>query len=134
MSPFGRVLLTYVCGIALCLALLVASGHCAIDTKHHDNSLGVLQYQINPFSYIGVNDIAEATNIEGNLNLRVKPIGTYMLFDQIVLLCGLPIERFQEVGRPFIMTYERQSHRMVEGIGCHELVRVDEIKLRKEIQ
>ena len=68
------------------------------------------------------------TQIDGNLNLRVRPVGTYMLYDEAVLFCGMPIDKFEGITEPFLLTYERVSHHSVQGIGCHVLVNVSEIK------
>jgi hypothetical protein len=108
------------------LLFLANSAHCS-TTKPQTNSLGVVQYSINPYIYEAVQNIAEVTEIDGNMNLRVKPVGTYMLYDDIILLCGRPVEKFTGITEPFLMTYERVSHRMVRGVACHELLRVDNI-------
>jgi hypothetical protein len=106
----------------------------AATGKQQPNSLGTVTYTANPYIYEAVNDIAGVNDVEGNLNLRVKPVGTYMLYDENILLCGMPIDKFQGVVSPFLMTYERQAHRAVAGVGCHNLLRVDPIQLRKDVQ
>jgi hypothetical protein len=108
------------------LLFLANSAHCS-TTKPQTNSLGVVQYSINPYIYEAVQNIAEVTEIDGNMNLRVKPVGTYMLYDDIILLCGRPVEKFTGITEPFLMTYERQAHHMVRGVACHDLLRVDNI-------
>ena len=113
--------------------LLANTAHCS-TTKPQVNSLGVLQYNDNPLIYEAVQTIAEVTEVDGNMNLRVKPVGTYMLYDEIIMLCGLPIDKFSGVDEPFVMTYKRQATRMAEGVACHELIRVDGIKMNKRIQ
>lgn len=117
--------------LALCIALLmclvlVATGHATTTTKQ-PNAFGTVSYQTNPYIYEAVIDIASADSVDGNLNLRVKPLGTYMLYDDTILLCGEPVEKFEGKGFPFLMTYERKSHHSVNGVGCHELIRVDAI-------
>lgn len=116
---------------ALCIALLmclvlVATGR-ATTTAKQPNAFGTVSYQTNPYVYEAVIDIASADSIDGNLNLRVKPLGTYMLYDDTILLCGEPVEKFEGRSFPFLMTYERKSHHSVNGVGCHELIRVDAI-------
>ncbi len=106
--------------------LLANAAHCS-TTKPQTNSLGVLQYNDNPYIYEAVQTIAEVTEVDGNMNLRVKPVGTYMLYDDIVLLCGMPLEKFNGVTEPFLMTYERQAHHMVRGVACHDLLQVNSI-------
>jgi hypothetical protein len=84
--------------------------------------------------YEAVQTIAEVTEVDGNLNMRVKPVGTYMLYDDIVLLCGLPIEKFSGIKEPFLMTYERRAHHMTRGVACHDLLRVDSIVPNERIK
>lgn len=117
------------------LLLLANAAHCQpITTKSRTNSLGIVQYNDNPYIYEAVQTIAEVAKIDGNMNLRVKPVGTYMLYDDIILLCGLPIEKFTGITEPFLMTYERKSHHMVRGVACHDLLRVDSIVPNEKIQ
>ena len=115
------------------LLFLANSAHCS-TTKPQTNSLGVVQYSINPYIYEAVQNIAEVTEIDGNMNLRVKPVGTYMLYDDIILLCGRPVEKFTGITEPFLMTYERVSHHMVRGVACHDLLRVDNIVPNEKVK
>jgi hypothetical protein len=93
-----------------------------------------VQYTENPYLYEAVQSLAEVTEVDGNMNLRVKPIGTYMLYDDNLLLCGLPTDAFQGIREPFLMTYERVSHTSVRGVGCHRLVRVDNIESNERVK
>jgi hypothetical protein len=63
----------------------------------------------------------------------VHPIWTYMLFDQQILFCGVPIDKFEGVSTPFAITYERQAHRSVQGVGCHTVVKVDNVVVSEEV-
>jgi hypothetical protein len=115
--------------------LLANAAHCLpVTTKPQTNSLGTLSYNDNPLMYEAVRTIAEVTEVDGNMNLRVKPVGTYMLYDDIVLLCGMPVEKFSGVTEPFLMTYERAAHHMVRGVACHELLRVDQIVSKERVK
>ena len=91
------------------------------------NSLGAIVYTDNPFIY-KAGAILEATNVHDNLNLRVNPLGTYQLFDENILICGLPIELFEGKVNPVVLTYTRSAPRMVDGVACHQLVRVDNME------
>jgi len=113
--------------------LLANAAHCSTGDKH-PNSLGTLSYNDNPLMYEAVQTIAEVTEVDGNMNLRVKPVGTYMLYDDIILLCGMPIDKFSGVTEPFLMTYRRQSSHMVRGVACHDLLRVDSIVPNERIK
>lgn len=114
--------------------LLANAAHCSTAGDKHPNSLGIVQYDVNPLMYEAVQTIAEVTEVDGNMNLRVKPVGTYMLYDDIVLLCGMPLEKFNGVTEPFLMIYLRQSSHMVRGVACHDLLRVDQIVPNERIK
>jgi hypothetical protein len=119
--------------VVTAILLLANSAHCS-TTNPQTNSLGVVQYTENPYLYEAVQSLAEVTEVDGNMNLRVKPIGTYMLYDDNILLCGLPTDAFQGIREPFLMTYERVSHTSVRGVGCHRLVRVDNIESKERVK
>jgi hypothetical protein len=116
------------------LLLCVASSHCATTSTKH-NAIGFVQYTTNPLMYLAAN-IAQnqdaITNVDGNLNMRLKPLGTNMLYDESILFCGLPVDKFKGIAEPFVLTYRRQASHLVQGIGCHELVRVDAVKVVKQ--
>jgi hypothetical protein len=114
------------------LLVLAKAGRCS-TTKPQSNSLGVLQYNDNPYIYEAVGQLIEVTEVEGNMNLRIKPIGTYLLYDDTVMLCGLPVDKFHGITEPFLMTYRRQSSHMVKGVACHELLRVDQIVPKEQL-
>ena len=123
----------FAASVITAVLLLANAAHCS-TTKPQTNSLGVLQYNDNPFMYEAVQTIAEVTEVDGNMNLRVKPVGTYMLYDDIIPLCGMPIDKFSGVTEPFLMTYERRAHRMVRGVACHDLLQVNSIVPNERIK
>ena len=123
----------FVASVITVVLLLANAAHCSTRDKH-PNSLGTLSYNDNPLMYEAVQTIAEVTEVDGNMNLRVKPVGTYMLYDDIVLLCGMPVEKFSGVTEPFLMTYERAAHHRVRGVACHDLLRVDSIVPNERIK
>ena len=125
----------FAASVITAVLLLANAAHCLpVTTKPQTNSLGTLSYNDNPLMYEAVQTIAEVTEVDGNMNLRVKPVGTYMLYDDIVLLCGMPIDKFSGVTEPFLMTYRRQSSHMVRGVACHDLLRVDSIVPNERIK
>lgn len=129
-----RVLYTWIVLVLLFLAMVLCGitlGRAATTSKQH-NSLGAITYQTNPYEYIVIDKVLDVQNIDGNLNLRVHPIWTYMLFDQTILFCGLPVDKFRGIAEPFAVTYERQAHRSVQGIGCHDILKVDAVKVAGE--
>ena len=117
----------FAASVITAVLLLANAAHCSTSGDKHPNSLGTLSYNDNPYIYEAVQTIAEVTEVDGNMNMRVKPVGTYMLYDDIVLLCGLPIDKFSGITESFLMTYRRQSSHMVRGVACHDLLRVDSI-------
>jgi hypothetical protein len=131
VSYWIRIL--FAAAVITSVLLLANAAHCT-TTKPQTNSLGVIQYNDNPYIYEAVQTIAEVTEVDGNMNLRVKPVGTYMLYDDIILLCGLPVDKFMGITEPFLMTYERASRRMVRGVACHDLLRVDNIVPKERIK
>lgn len=121
------ILLAVIITILLVLAA-VFPVHGATTIKHN-NSLGAVQYQNNPNTY-KVGHIVSGANVDGNLNVRLQPLATYGLFTEEILLCGMPIDKFPENGAaPVVLTYRTQASRLVQGVGCHALVRVDEMKM-----
>lgn len=92
-----------------------------------------VQYSSNPYMYIA-GTLANVSNVDGNLNLRFKPLGTYSLYDEEIMLCGLPIEKFRGVEETMVLTYRRRVTHLVDGVGCHELIRVDSVTLTKGLQ
>jgi hypothetical protein len=102
--------------------------------KKQSNSIGSVAYTENPLMY-QAGYIAQGgdaiANVDGNLNIRIKPLETYMLYDESILFCGLPTDMFNGKTEPFLLTYERVAHRQVRGVGCHELVAVHSLKTEK---
>lgn len=125
----------YLIGVALVVVvfLLASAAHCAVGKKQ-SNSLGSIAYTENPMmyqaGYIAQGGDAVA-NVDGNLNIRIKPLDTYMLYDESVLLCGLPMDMFQGKTEPFVLVYKRQASKTVQGVGCHTLVAIHSLKTEK---
>jgi hypothetical protein len=122
----GMKLLRLVGLTLLVLVFMAGRAHCT-TTAQRSNSIGATTYNTNPYTYLPVDNVIEVTDIDGSLNFRVHPVGTYMLFDQNILLCGHP-DKFDGANYPFLMTYETIAHRTVRGVACHNLVRIDNIE------
>lgn len=132
----ARVILAVIALLLIFIMLAVLQPH-ASTTSSSKNSLGALSYLENPYIYLAgsLSPTADSVkNIDGNLNLRIKPLGTYLLFDESILFCGLPIEKFEGVSEPFVLTYERRAHRIVQGVACHELRSVNHYVEKKELK
>jgi hypothetical protein len=93
------------------------------------NSLGVAIYEDNPLTYKAgtVVDGAIVGNHEA-LSIRIQPTGTYALFTESILFCGTPGHMFDSKSSPLVLVYETQAHRRVDGVACHNLVIVGELK------
>lgn len=107
---------------------LTGFAHGAVSKKH-DNSLGVVQYQNNPFTYFEGSLVSGAT-IDSAVNLRFSPRQTYGLFTQDILFCDYDnvAEKFAGKKGLVVLSYETVAHRTIQGIGCHSLRSVDEVK------
>ena len=125
--------------IALVIFLLVVLtigltgfAHGAVSKKH-DNSLGVVQYQNNPFTYLE-GAVVNIALVGDGVNIRMQPRGTYSLFTQELLLCHKDhvFSLFQGKQNPIVLTYERVAHETIEGLGCHELRSIDEVTSEKQ--
>jgi len=122
-------------GVVLVVVLILAAfAHCSVG-KQHNNSIGTVMYVDNPNTYLAGEYVNAVVVGDGKgVVMRVQPIGTYQLFTQDILLCteGLP-EKFLDKKSPFLLTYETQAHVLVEGLGCHRLVRVDNLEKEKKL-
>ncbi len=107
---------------------LTGFAHGAISKKH-DNSLGVVQYQSNPYTYFEGSLVSGAT-IDDGVNLRFQPRGTYGLFTQEILFCDTEAvaEKFAGKRGLLVLTYETVAHKMIQGVGCRDLRSVDVVK------
>jgi hypothetical protein len=111
---------------------VVALAHGA--TTKHGNSLGVVITQSNPNSYLAgnVTNVAFAGSPKNyGVDVRVQPMGAFMLYTQEVLFCGDPSTMFAGKHNPMLLVYETRDHHTVEGIGCHELRGVHDIVSEK---
>jgi hypothetical protein len=119
--------------IIMCFAL-VGISHCNNTTKNR-NSLGTVSYEFNPYTY-EAGALITAFDIQDGKGLvvRMQPMATYNLFTEDILLCGRPLDMFEGKHNPLVLTYRIKAARMIKGIGCHTLVRVDELKDKKVTQ
>jgi hypothetical protein len=89
-------------------------------------------YQDNPYTY-KAGAITTVSRVDGALVVRMQPTGTYALFTEDIMLCdyvngGDIVNAFIGKKNPMVLTYGTQAHRTVQGVGCHQLVRVDELR------
>jgi hypothetical protein len=62
--------------------------------------------------------------------LRIQPVGTYSLFTEDLLMCydDNVVPMLLNKGNPMVLTYRTKANRLVGGLGCHSLVRVDALQ------
>ena len=118
----------YLIGVALVAMLFVLAplAHCAVGNKHV-NSLGVPMFFDNPMTY-KAGSVTALAYVDGGLVARIQPIGTYSLFTEDILFCSTSPEKFLNKSNPMVLTYRTKASRMIQGVGCHELVVVQSIK------
>ena len=88
-----------------------------------------VSYQDNPFTY-KPGTVAISGIVDEAVVLRIQPLATYMLFTEDILLCDRDKVQslFEGKSNPVLLTYRTQASRLAQGIGCHDLVRVDEFR------
>ena len=132
MSRLERNLLTFVLLFFLGM-FLGKEAHCTTvaSQKNRSNAFGAVIYQRNPNSYLAgsVTEVFDIENEKG-LVVRVQPISTYAQFTDDILFCGFPVDMLQGKENPMVLVWETTAHRTVNGVGCHRLVSVQEIKSR----
>jgi hypothetical protein len=114
------------------VCLWAATSHAAVGKKH-DNSLGVPMFFDNPMTY-KAGAVTAVAYIKDGLVVRIQPIGTYSLFTEDILICGASPVMFVNKTNPMVLTYRTKASKMLEGVGCHELVSVESLKTTKELE
>jgi hypothetical protein len=130
------ILMVFGLAALITIIVLVAStlGHAmTTNSRNNSNGLGVIMYSQNPYIYEAgsIIDYSVIGESEG-LSIRVKPLATYMLFDENILFCGVPADKINGHENPMVLVYERVARRMVDGVGCHNLVQVRSIEEEKQ--
>lgn len=114
--------------ITVAIFSLLYTGHSEAAISKKKNSVGFVQYTDNPYTY-KAGAVITGFDIEGKgIVLRIQPTGTYHLFTEDLLFCGDPVEMVEGKHNPVVLTYETVAHRTIQGVGCHRLVNVMEIK------
>lgn len=123
----------------LCLAgLLIGTGHAATTSSRH-NAFGAATISVDPnvtlvASLLGGEVHRDSDGREG-FNLRLHPKYTYGLFDESIMFCGDVRGLLDDHTSTFqAYTYRRAASRLIDGIPCHALMGVDDVKNEKGIQ
>jgi hypothetical protein len=95
----------------------------------------VTQYTENPYTY-KVGNVSAVGFVDKSITLRLQPLATYGLFSEDILFCDQKevATLFAEKHNPVVLTYKTKASRLIQGVGCHDLVRVDEMAVPKEVQ
>ena len=126
--------------IVMALVALTPLGHCSTTSQKHDNSLGVVQYNDNPnISVVGSfmgGEVHRDSDGRIGVNIRLHPKYTYNLFDESILFCGDISGMFEGKGTSQYQTwtYRRAASRIIDGIPCHTLVGLDDVKDDQTLQ
>ena len=124
-----------ICSIVGFVALWATlSAGASMTTTKHDNSIGTVQYQDNPLTY-KAGMVSVSGLVDDAVVIRIQPLATYSLFTEDVLLCeGAKLEpMFAGKHNPLVLTYKTRASRLVQSLGCHDLIRVDEMKTTKNV-
>lgn len=110
--------------------------HANTTSHDHSNGLGVVIDFNNPNIYM-FGSVAGGSVIQGGshggTNVRFQPAHSFALYTEDILFCGQRgVEFNAAAGGPVVVTYKRQAHEMIDGIGCHELVSIDKVE-KKEL-
>jgi hypothetical protein len=119
--------------IAAFILAVSAMGNASTVASQRRNSLGTLAYTVNPYIYVAgaAGKVYDVDN-GAALVIEINPVGTYGSYMEEFLFCGTDeLELFRGKKNPIVLTFSSVAHRTVEGIGCHQLIRVDELKPTK---
>ena len=107
----------------------------------HENGLGAVIEYANPFTYLfgaiinmpeNPNRVFRGKNGKLATLLTVQPAHVFELYTEELLLCGNRAEDFKDAIGPIVITYKTQAHEMVDGVSCHELQSVYQVKAKEE--
>lgn len=85
----------------------------------------------NPYMYsVGVITAAVIVGQHRKITvIRVAPMYNFFLYTEEIAFCGDVGEVFYGTGKKIsVITYNRVAHEAFEGVGCHTLKAVDEVK------
>ena len=130
--------------VSVIIAGLALEARCTTTSKKHENAFGIQMYFENPFTYkmgsvIGAEIVLSERHRYPATSIRIAPSYTYSSFDENLLFCGNESEAFTnpETGKvwqgPLVLTYRTRASRMIDGVACHDLERIDRVK-EKELR
>jgi len=113
------------------LTLVFACYADATTTNNRQNTLGAAIESKNMNTYLFAVPIAGQIiehDDEVVTNVRFQPYGTPALYDETVLFCGDVSGYFAGKSGPLVITYHTIAHRSFQGIACHDIVSVFEVR------
>lgn len=124
-----------IAGLFMISVIIAAMISCGVQLSHasesgQKTSLGTVAYTENPYLY-NVGAVSDGRIVDGeNLLITFSPLGTYQEYAEKIQFCGAPTEMFDGKKNPIVLTYSRAAHRIVNGRGCHQLIRVDNMEVQ----
>ena len=113
------------------LTLVFACYADATTTNNRQNTLGAVIESKNMNTYLFAVPIAGQIiehDEEVVTNVRFQPYGTPALYDESVLFCGDVSGYFAGKSGPLVITYHTIAHHLFQGIACHDIVSVFEVR------
>lgn len=119
--------------LILILGALAASGKCT-ETEL-ERPIGDLVPTINNNVYIfgtlvGGTVMKDPVTGKWATGIRLQPVGTPLVYEESVLLCGDRVEDFKGMQGVIVVTYRRTAHERFQEIACHSLVSVSEVVIK----
>jgi hypothetical protein len=115
----------------LIMLLAVACSANATATNNRQNTFGAVIESKNTNTYLFAVPIAGQIiehDEEVVTNVRFQPYGTPALYDETVLFCGDVSGYFAGKSGPLVITYHTIAHRLFQGVACHDIVSVFEVR------
>ena len=110
------------------LGVAVSIAHGKTTPAPRPNGLGVFETYSNPNTYLFALPV-DGQILDGRFtNIRFKPYAASDLYDEMVLFCGDVTDQFNGKTGTVILTYRTQASGKFQGVGCHTLVNVFEVK------
>jgi hypothetical protein len=114
--------------LALMLLLGVAAAIASPSQPNRQNSFGVSEIYQNPNTYLLALPIAGQVLDERFTNIRFQPYAAAVLYDESILFCGDVTDKFNGMTGVLVVTYRTQASGKYQGVGCHELLSVFQVK------
>jgi hypothetical protein len=119
---FIILVLLFMLGVAISIA------HGKTTPAPRPNSLEAINQIYNPYTYLLALPIDGQILNERYTNIRFAPYAAPDLYDQSILFCGDVTPMFNGKTGVVAITYRIQSSKMYQGISCHELLSVFQVK------